>query len=284
MARCGYCQNEVDEHSLVCRHCGVSRTRLGRWAWFLADDRVVAWTTAGLLAWGGATALLWVPRRNLEELLLVSTATVSLTAGAFLLMHFLRAIRRLMVGQRGEEVGRVRLGGREGTASLNSGGLWLSVIVLMGAGLAVGTSVVTLLNNDTMVEFGGEAGDVFNRRDLWVSGFEAPEVVLEEVETLGLSERAQVVVGEYDSRMLSFRSEELGHYVISAVGVRGFDSFLYLFRVEETNTLVLVDWDDDGGENTDALIMGELTEAEYVVVVEGFAGDGGVCWVTVDRQ
>lgn len=82
----------------------------------------------------------------------------------------------------------------------------------------------------------------------------------------------------------TYQIDAIGHPRDSNTGSI-FDPYLYLYMAATGDSLNLVATDDDGG-NADTIWAARLLESlepgTYYIVVEGFAGDGGNCTVSVE--
>ena len=92
-----------------------------------------------------------------------------------------------------------------------------------------------------------------------------------------------VEVSSQDGYWLYFEAGSEGTYVIRADGIGGFDPFIYVYESSGSDTLKLVQSDDDGGGGRSARVDVDLSsDGTYYVQVQGFGGSRGECTVSVE--
>ena len=149
----------------------------------------------------------------------------------------------------------------------------------------------------TLEEYGLQQPGFFTSREpdaplpdraLWLSGEAFPQFALATAPDIvvGTPQKASVPPDSFAPLRLHVTRPTM--YQIDVVGHVDsddslFDPYLYLYLT--TNSLALVAADDDGG-NADtrwaARLLETLEPGTYYIVVEGFAGDGGDCTVSVE--
>ena len=178
---------------------------------------------------------------------------------------------------------------------------WVILLTLVVAFLALTVASVSLTTTAQLIqtarfdELSG-TGELFStteddrefdrqttRRQDWRAGEAVPILDLDIGPALEPGNERSISLGDDEVEQLRLEIESEGTYRIEANGRGVLDPYLYLFRIDESQALTLVDYNDDGGTSVDALISAVLHPGAYLATVEEFGGRPGQLEVRVSE-